>query len=182
MAKYKINVNSIAPCIFWTPLTAPILMTKKCTRSLCPEFPGQSGRTRGFHRSSGISFLEASEFITGDILYVDEEALPVDSKDKRIWTEERLRIFQSSQWNDGARDCAGFRSQNYNVVLLDVQQELLSRRLMASVRTSLSWLNEGWQEKRDRAHPSENQDNVRFKGSPFWNSICHRKLFLKIWL
>jgi NAD(P)-dependent dehydrogenase (short-subunit alcohol dehydrogenase family) len=71
-AKYKINVNSIAPCIFWTPLTAPILNDEKLYNIFMSRIPwGRAAEPEDFIGALVFLASEASEFITGDILYVD---------------------------------------------------------------------------------------------------------------
>jgi len=71
-AKYKINVNSIAPCIFWTPLTAPILNDEKMYKIFMSRIPwGRAAEPEDFIGALVFLSSEASEFITGDILYVD---------------------------------------------------------------------------------------------------------------
>jgi len=71
-AKYKINVNSIAPCIFWTPLTAPILNDEKMYKIFMSRIPwGRAAEPEDFIGALVFLASEASEFITGDILYVD---------------------------------------------------------------------------------------------------------------
>jgi len=71
-AKYKINVNSIAPCIFWTPLTEPILNDKKLYDIFMSRIPwGRAAEPEDFIGALVFLSSAASEFITGDILYVD---------------------------------------------------------------------------------------------------------------
>ena len=71
-AKYKINVNSIAPCIFWTPLTEPILNDKKLYDIFMSRIPwGRAAEPEDFIGALVFLASGASEFITGDILYVD---------------------------------------------------------------------------------------------------------------
>jgi NAD(P)-dependent dehydrogenase (short-subunit alcohol dehydrogenase family) len=70
--KYKINVNSIAPCIFWTPLTAPILSDEKLYNIFMSRIPwGRAAEPEDFVGATVFLASEASEFITGHILYVD---------------------------------------------------------------------------------------------------------------
>jgi NAD(P)-dependent dehydrogenase (short-subunit alcohol dehydrogenase family) len=93
-AKYKINVNSIAPCIFWTPLTAPILNDEKLYNIFMSRIPGEEWQSRRI-------FIERWSFSRGLRIYYrryptwTEEVLPVEPKDKRRWNEERLRISRS---------------------------------------------------------------------------------------
>ena len=71
-AKYKINVNSIAPCIFWTPLTEPILNDKKMYDIFMSRIPwGRAAEPEDFIGALVFLSSEASEFMTGDIMYVD---------------------------------------------------------------------------------------------------------------
>jgi NAD(P)-dependent dehydrogenase (short-subunit alcohol dehydrogenase family) len=71
-AKYKINVNSIAPCIFWTPLTEPILNDKKLYDIFMSRIPwGRAAEPEDFIGAAVYLSSNASEFVTGDILYVD---------------------------------------------------------------------------------------------------------------
>ncbi len=71
-AKYKINVNSIAPCIFWTPLTEPILNDKKLYDIFMSRIPwGRAAEPEDFIGAAVYLSSAASEFVTGDILYVD---------------------------------------------------------------------------------------------------------------
>jgi len=71
-AKYKINVNSIAPCIFWTPLTAPILNDEKMYNIFMSRIPwGRAAEPEDFIGAAVFLSSDASEFMTGHILYVD---------------------------------------------------------------------------------------------------------------
>lgn len=71
-AKYKINVNSIAPCIFWTPLTAPILNDEKLYNIFMSRIPwGRAAEPEDFVGAAVFLSSGASEFVTGHILYVD---------------------------------------------------------------------------------------------------------------
>jgi gluconate 5-dehydrogenase len=71
-AKYKINVNCIAPCIFWTPLTQQVLEDEKLKQIFMSRIPW--GRAAVPDDMIGpVVFLgsAASDFITGAILPVD---------------------------------------------------------------------------------------------------------------
>jgi gluconate 5-dehydrogenase len=71
-ARYNINVNSIAPCIFWTPLTQEVLENKALHDVFMSRIPmGRAAVTQDF--AGAVVFLSspASDFITGQILYVD---------------------------------------------------------------------------------------------------------------
>lgn len=71
-AKYNIKVNSIAPTIFWTPLTQQVLEDEKLKQIFLSRIP--LGRAAVLDDMVGATvFLAspASDFITGQILYVD---------------------------------------------------------------------------------------------------------------
>ena len=71
-AKYKINVNSIAPCVFWTPLTQPILDDPKLYEIFMQRIPLK--RAAELNDLIGaVVYLasSASDMVTGDILMVD---------------------------------------------------------------------------------------------------------------
>ena len=71
-AKYKINVNSIAPCIFWTPLTQEILENPELYKILMSRIPmGRAAVTQDFIGAAVFLSSAASDFVTGQILYVD---------------------------------------------------------------------------------------------------------------
>jgi gluconate 5-dehydrogenase len=71
-AKYKINVNSIAPCIFWTPLTEPILSNPELYKIFMSRIPiGRAAEPEDFIGASVYLASEASDMVTGHILYVD---------------------------------------------------------------------------------------------------------------
>jgi gluconate 5-dehydrogenase len=71
-AKYKINVNSIAPCIFWTPLTEPILSNPEMYKIFMSRIPiGRAAEPEDFIGASVYLASEASDMVTGHILYVD---------------------------------------------------------------------------------------------------------------
>ena len=71
-AKYKINVNSIAPCIFWTPLTEPVLKDEKMYNIFMSRIPwGRAAEPEDFVGAAVFLSSAASDFVTGDILYVD---------------------------------------------------------------------------------------------------------------
>jgi gluconate 5-dehydrogenase len=71
-AKYKINVNSIAPCIFWTPLTEPVLSDEKSAKIFLDRIPwGRAAVPEDFIGSAVFLASAASDFVTGQILYVD---------------------------------------------------------------------------------------------------------------
>jgi gluconate 5-dehydrogenase len=71
-AKYKINVNSIAPAIFWTPLTEQVLKDKALYDLPHDRFPwGRAGVPDDFVGAAVFLSSDASEFLTGVILNVD---------------------------------------------------------------------------------------------------------------
>jgi gluconate 5-dehydrogenase len=71
-AKYKINVNSIAPCIFRTPLTEPVLSDPGSAKVFLDRIPwGRAAEPRDFIGSVIFLASAASDFITGQVLYVD---------------------------------------------------------------------------------------------------------------
>jgi len=71
-AKYHINVNSIAPCIFWTPLTKPILENKELYNIFMQRIPwGRAGEPGDFVGAAVYLASDASDLVTGHIQYVD---------------------------------------------------------------------------------------------------------------
>ena len=71
-AKYNIQVNSIAPCIFWTPLTQEILENPEMYKIFMSRIPmGRAAVTQDFIGSAVYFASAASNFTTGQILYVD---------------------------------------------------------------------------------------------------------------
>jgi len=71
-AKYKIRVNSIAPCIFWTPLTEPILKDPEMYKLFMTRIPiGRAAEPDDFIGAAVYLASEASAMVTGHILYVD---------------------------------------------------------------------------------------------------------------
>ncbi len=71
-AKYNITVNSIAPTIFWTPLTQQVLEDEKLKQIFLSRIPmGRAAVTDDMTGSVVFFSSAASDFITGQILYVD---------------------------------------------------------------------------------------------------------------
>lgn len=71
-AKYHINVNSIAPCICWTPLTKEVLENKTLYDIFMSRIPmGRAAVTQDFIGAAVYLASPASDFVTGQILYVD---------------------------------------------------------------------------------------------------------------
>jgi gluconate 5-dehydrogenase len=71
-ARYKVNVNSIAPCIFWTPLTQQVLQDPELYKVFMSRIPwGRAAEPRDFMGAVVYLASDASEFVTGHIMYVD---------------------------------------------------------------------------------------------------------------
>ncbi len=71
-AKYKINVNSIAPCVFWTPLTQPILDDPKLFEIFMQRIPLKRAAELNDLIGAVVYLASAaSDMVTGDILMVD---------------------------------------------------------------------------------------------------------------
>lgn len=71
-AKYNINVNAIAPTIFWTPLTQEVLEDEKLKKIFLSRIPmGRAALVEDMIGSTVFLASSASDFITGQILYVD---------------------------------------------------------------------------------------------------------------
>ncbi len=71
-AKYSINVNSIAPCIFWTPLTQEVLENEQMYKVFMSRIPmGRAALTQDSVGAAVYLSSPASDFVTGQILYVD---------------------------------------------------------------------------------------------------------------
>lgn len=71
-AKYKIRVNCIAPCIFWTPLTEPILNDKEMYKIFMSRIPiGRAAEPEDFISSLLFLASSGSGMVTGHILSVD---------------------------------------------------------------------------------------------------------------
>jgi 3-oxoacyl-[acyl-carrier protein] reductase len=71
-AKYRINVNAIAPGVIETPMTADILHNEAGKAALLRNIPyGRIGRPEDI--SNGVAFLlsDDSEYVTGQTLVVD---------------------------------------------------------------------------------------------------------------
>ncbi|MFC1867751.1 SDR family NAD(P)-dependent oxidoreductase [Thermodesulfobacteriota bacterium] len=71
-AKYKIRVNSIAPCIFWTPLTEPILKDEAMYKIFMQRIP-LARPAEPEDLVGAIIYLStpASSMVTGHILSID---------------------------------------------------------------------------------------------------------------
>ena len=71
-AKYNIRVNCIAPCIFWTPLTEPILNDKEMYKIFMSRIPiGRAAEPEDFISSLLFLASPGSGMVTGHILSVD---------------------------------------------------------------------------------------------------------------
>ncbi len=71
-AKYNINVNAIAPTIFWTPLTQQVLEDEKLKKIFLDRIPmGRAAIPEDMVGAAVYLASAASNFITGQILYVD---------------------------------------------------------------------------------------------------------------
>ena len=71
-AKFKIRVNSIAPCIFWTPLTEPILKDEAMYKIFMQRIPlGRPAEPEDLVGAVLYLSTPASSMVTGHILYVD---------------------------------------------------------------------------------------------------------------
>lgn len=71
-AKYKIHVNCIAPCIFWTPLTEPILKDEEMYKIFMQRIPlGRPAEPEDLVGAIVYLASEASAMVTGHILYID---------------------------------------------------------------------------------------------------------------
>ncbi|MBN2027520.1 MAG: glucose 1-dehydrogenase [Actinobacteria bacterium] len=71
-AKYRINVNSIAPCIFRTPLTEPVLSDPEAAKIFLDRIPwGRAAEPEDFIGAVVFLASAASDFVTGQVLYVD---------------------------------------------------------------------------------------------------------------
>jgi gluconate 5-dehydrogenase len=71
-AKYNINVNAIAPCIFWTPLTQEVLENEQLYKIFMSRIPmGRAALTQDSVGAAVYLSSPASDFVTGQILYVD---------------------------------------------------------------------------------------------------------------
>ena len=66
------NVNAIAPCIFWTPLTQEVLDNEQLYKIFMSRIPlGRAALTQDSIGALVYFASAASDFITGQVLYVD---------------------------------------------------------------------------------------------------------------
>lgn len=71
-APYNIRVNCIAPCVFWSPLTEPILSDELSSRGYVARIPlGRAAEPEDFVGATVFLASDASEMVTGHVLSVD---------------------------------------------------------------------------------------------------------------
>ncbi|WP_432407468.1 SDR family NAD(P)-dependent oxidoreductase [Wukongibacter sp. M2B1] len=71
-AKYNINVNSVAPTIFWTPLTQEVLEDEKLKKIFLDRIPmGRAALVQDMVGTTVYLASSAADFITGQVIYVD---------------------------------------------------------------------------------------------------------------
>jgi NAD(P)-dependent dehydrogenase (short-subunit alcohol dehydrogenase family) len=71
-AKHQIRVNCIAPCIFWTPLTEPILKDEAMYKVFMQRIPiGRPAEPEDLVGAILYLCTPASAMVTGHVLYVD---------------------------------------------------------------------------------------------------------------
>lgn len=71
-AEHNIRVNCIAPCVFWSPLTEPILNDEASYRKYTDRIPlGRAAQPEDFVGATIFLASRASEMVTAHILSVD---------------------------------------------------------------------------------------------------------------
>ena len=71
-APYNIRVNAIAPCVFWSPLTEPILSDETSYKGYVARIPiGRAAEPEDFVGVTVFLASDASEMVTGHVLSVD---------------------------------------------------------------------------------------------------------------
>jgi gluconate 5-dehydrogenase len=71
-AKYNIQVNAIAPAIFWTPLTQQVLEDEKLKKIFLDRIPmGRAALPEDMVGAAVYFASSASDFTTGQVLYID---------------------------------------------------------------------------------------------------------------
>jgi NAD(P)-dependent dehydrogenase (short-subunit alcohol dehydrogenase family) len=71
-AEHNIRVNCIAPCVFWSPLTEPILSDRESYQQYTSRIPlGRAAETEDFIGATVFLASDASEMVTAHILSVD---------------------------------------------------------------------------------------------------------------
>jgi len=75
-AQYNIRVNCIAPCVFWSPLTEPILSDEASYKSYVARIPiGRAAEPEDFVGVTVFLSSDASGMVTGHVLSVDGGAV-----------------------------------------------------------------------------------------------------------
>jgi gluconate 5-dehydrogenase len=71
-AEHKIRVNGIAPCVFWSPLTEPILNDEESYKKYTARIPlGRAAEPDDFIGATIFLASNASEMVTAHMLSVD---------------------------------------------------------------------------------------------------------------
>ncbi len=71
-AEYNIRVNGIAPCVFWSPLTEPILSDKESYKKYTARIPlGRAAEPEDFIGVTLFLASDASAMVTAHMLSVD---------------------------------------------------------------------------------------------------------------
>lgn len=71
-AKFNINVNAVAPTIFWTPLTQEVLEDEKLKKIFLDRIPmGRAAVAEDMVGSIVYLCSPAASFITGQVIYID---------------------------------------------------------------------------------------------------------------
>jgi gluconate 5-dehydrogenase len=71
-SRHGVNVNAIAPGFFATELTAPVANDKATWEALARRtFVGRNGETRDLHGTALFLASRASDYVTGQIIFVD---------------------------------------------------------------------------------------------------------------
>jgi NAD(P)-dependent dehydrogenase (short-subunit alcohol dehydrogenase family) len=71
-AEYGIRVNCIAPCVFWSPLTVPILSDEESAKKYTARIPlGRAAKPFDFIGATVFLASEASAMVTAHVLSVD---------------------------------------------------------------------------------------------------------------
>jgi len=75
-AQHNIRVNCIAPCVFWSPLTEPILSDEASYNSYVARIPiGRAAEPEDFVGVTVFLASDASEMVTGHVVSVDGGAV-----------------------------------------------------------------------------------------------------------
>jgi len=71
-AKHGVNVNAVAPTIFWTPLTQEVLEDEKLKKIFLDRIPmGRAAEVIDMVGTTVYLCAPAADFITGQVVYVD---------------------------------------------------------------------------------------------------------------